>query len=301
VLASPAARKLAAEKGIDLSQVKGTGLDGVIVRADIEEFQAPEPSKAAPSEPSAPTAATAPGAAAPLESGDYTDIPHSQIRKITASRLLQSKQTIPHYYLSTDVRVDKLLELRAKLNKAQEASGGKKISLNDFVIKASALALKKVPAANSSWTEEYIRQYKNIDISVAVQTDNGLMVPVVKDADKKGLGTISENVKVLAEKARANKLSPAEFQGGTFTISNLGMYGIKQFCAIINPPQAAILAVGTTEKRVLPPGPGEETYGNGTYMTVTLSCDHRIIDGAMGAEWMGAFKSYVEDPITMIL
>ncbi|GAQ89040.1 hypothetical protein KFL_004810130 [Klebsormidium nitens] len=299
VLASPAARKLASEKGIDLSQVKGTGLDGVIVRADVEEFQAPEPSKTAPS--AAPAAAAAPGAAPPLESIDYTDISNSQIRKITASRLLQSKQTIPHYYLSSEVRVDKLLELRAKLNKAQEATGGKKISLNDFVIKAAALAMKKHPGVNSSWTDDFIRQYKNVDISVAVQTDNGLMVPVVKDADKKGLGTISENVKVLAEQARANKLAPSEFQGGTFTISNLGMYGIKQFCAIINPPQAAILAVGTTEKRVLPPGPAEETFGTGTYMTVTLSCDHRIIDGAMGAEWMGSFKGYMEDPITMIL
>ncbi|XP_051134782.1 dihydrolipoyllysine-residue acetyltransferase component 3 of pyruvate dehydrogenase complex, mitochondrial-like [Andrographis paniculata] len=290
IFASPLARKLAEDNNVSLSNIKGTGPGGRIVKADIEDYLA-SPGKAAPKS----------DAAAISTSLDYTDIPHSQIRKVTASRLLQSKQTIPHYYLTVDTCVDKLMELRSKLNTLQESSGGKRISVNDLVIKAAALALKKVPQCNSSWTNDYIRQFHNVNINVAVQTDNGLYVPVIRDADKKGLATISDEVKILAQKAKENSLKPEDYEGGTFTVSNLGgPFGIKQFCAIINPPQAGILAVGSAEKRVIA-GARPELYNFASFMTVTLSCDHRVIDGAIGAEWLKAFKGYIENPESMLL
>ncbi|XP_039049303.1 dihydrolipoyllysine-residue acetyltransferase component 2 of pyruvate dehydrogenase complex, mitochondrial-like [Hibiscus syriacus] len=224
-----------------------------------------------------------------------------QIRKVTASRLLFSKQTIPHYYLTVDTCVDKLMDLRSQLNSLQEASGGKRISVNDLVIKAAALALRKVPQCNSSWTDDYIRQYNNVNINVAVQTDNGLYVPVIRDADKKGLSSIAAEVKKLAQKAKENSLKPEDYEGGTFTVSNLGgPFGIKQFCAIINPPQSGILAVGSAEKRVIP-GSGPDQFNFASYMSVTLSCDHRVIDGAIGAEWLKSFKGYIENPESMLL
>jgi pyruvate dehydrogenase E2 component (dihydrolipoamide acetyltransferase) len=305
VFATPAARKFAEEKNISLSGIKGTGPDGGIVKADVEEYLASGPSPSKRTDQKVGGGAV-PGGVQPIGDLDYIDIPNSQIRRVTAKRLLQSKQTIPHYYLSLELRVDKLLEMRAELNATLEATKKKdappkKLSLNDFVIKAAALALKKVPEVNSTWTDEYIRQYNNVNVSVAVQTDHGLMVPVVKDADKKGLSTITDDVKSLAGKARSNTLKPSDYENGTFTISNLGgPFGIKQFCAIVNPPQAAILAVGTTEKKLVPgAGPGE--YDVGTFMTVTMSCDHRVVDGAIGAQWLGAFKGYIEDPVTLIL
>ncbi|XP_009616032.1 dihydrolipoyllysine-residue acetyltransferase component 2 of pyruvate dehydrogenase complex, mitochondrial-like isoform X1 [Nicotiana tomentosiformis] len=289
IFASPLARKLAEDHNIPLSNIKGTGPEGHVVKADIEDYLASR-GKEAP--------AAAPKADAAL---DYTDIPVSQIRKVTASRLLLSKQTIPHYYLTVDTCVDKLMELRSQLNSLQESSGGKKLSVNDLVIKAAALALRKVPQCNSSWTNDYIRQYHNININVAVQTDNGLYVPVVRDADKKGLSTIAEEVKNLAQKAKENSLKPQDYEGGTFTVSNLGgPFGIKQFCAIINPPQSAILAVGSAERRVIP-GTGQDQYKFASMMPVTLSCDHRVIDGAIGAEWLKAFKGYIESPESMLL
>lgn len=288
IFASPIARKMAEDHKVPISSIKGTGPNGRIVKADIEDYLA-SISKATP--PSAP----------PTKELEYTDIPVSQIRKVTASRLVLSKQTIPHYYLTVDTCVDKLTELRNQLNAVQEASSGKRISVNDFVIKAAALALRKVPQCNSSWTNEYIRQYHNINISVAVQTDKGLFVPVVKDADKKGLSAIGEDVKVLAQKAKENTLKPADYEGGTFTVSNLGgPFGIKQFCAIINPPQSAILAVGSAAKRVIP-GALPDQFDVSSFMSVTLSCDHRVIDGAIGAEYLRAFKGYIEDPLTMLL
>ncbi|GER28393.1 dihydrolipoyllysine-residue acetyltransferase component 2 of pyruvate dehydrogenase complex [Striga asiatica] len=305
IFASPLARKLAEDHNISLSNIKGTGPDGRIVKADIEDYLASRGKEVS----QAPKVDTA---SATL---DYVDIPHSQIRKvsfdvmalsydeplITASRLLQSKQTIPHYYLTVDTCVDKLMELRVRLNSIQEASGGKRISVNDLVIKAAALALRKVPQCNSSWTNEYIRQYHNVNINVAVQTENGLYVPVIRDADKKGLSKISDEVKHLAQKAKENSLKPEDYEGGTFTVSNLGgPFGIKQFCAIINPPQAGILAVGSAEKRVIP-GAGPDQYAFASFMSVTLSCDHRVIDGAIGAEWLKAFKGYVENPESMLL
>ncbi|XP_044494891.1 dihydrolipoyllysine-residue acetyltransferase component 2 of pyruvate dehydrogenase complex, mitochondrial-like [Mangifera indica] len=293
IFASPLARKLAEDNNVPLSSIKGTGPDGHIVKADIEDYLASRGKEVSAKAPKAKE-----GTAAAL---DYVDIPHSQIRKVTASRLLFSKQTIPHYYLTVDTCVDKLMGLRSQLNSLQEASGGKRISVNDLVIKAAALALRKVPQCNSSWTDNYIRQYNNVNINVAVQTDNGLYVPVVRDADKKGLSTISEEVKQLAQKAKENSLKPEDYEGGTFTVSNLGgPFGIKQFCAIINPPQSGILAVGSAEKRVIPAA-GPDEYKFASFMSVTLSCDHRVIDGAIGAEWLKAFKGYIENPESMLL
>ncbi|KAB2620194.1 dihydrolipoyllysine-residue acetyltransferase component 2 of pyruvate dehydrogenase complex [Pyrus ussuriensis x Pyrus communis] len=289
IFASPLARSLAEEHKVPLSSIKGTGPDGSIVKADVEEYLASHGKEAPKAKGAAPAAL------------DYTDIPHSQIRKITASRLLFSKQTIPHYYLMVDTCVDRLMDLRGQLNALQEASGGKRISVNDLVIKAAALALQKVPQCNSSWTDAYIRQFHNVNINVAVQTENGLFVPVIRDANKKGLSSIAEEVRQLAQKAKENSLKPEDYEGGTFTVTNLGgPFGIKQFCAIINPPQSGILAVGSAEKRVVPSS-GPELYKFASYMSVTLSCDHRVIDGAIGAEWLRAFKGYVENPESMLL
>ncbi|XP_061365147.1 dihydrolipoyllysine-residue acetyltransferase component 2 of pyruvate dehydrogenase complex, mitochondrial-like [Gastrolobium bilobum] len=287
IFTSPLARKFAEEKNVPLSSIKGTGPEGLIVKGDIDDYL----------EVSAPSKAKV-TTDAPL---GYTDIPLSQIRKVTASRLLLSKQTIPHYYLTVDACVDKIMSLRAQLNSLQEASGGARISVNDLVIKATALALRKVPQCNSSWTDDYIRQYHNVHINVAVQTDHGLFVPVIRDADKKGLSAIAEEVKQLAKKAKENSLKPENYEGGTFTVSNLGgPFAIKQFCAIINPPQSGILAVGSAERRIIPSS-GAEEYKFASFISVTLSCDHRVIDGAIGAEWLKAFKSYIENPESMLL
>ncbi|XP_047075172.1 dihydrolipoyllysine-residue acetyltransferase component 3 of pyruvate dehydrogenase complex, mitochondrial-like isoform X2 [Lolium rigidum] len=270
LFSSPVARKLAEDNNVPLSSLKAS------VAKDTKK-----------------EASAAPGLG-------YVDLPNTQIRKVTANRLLQSKQTIPHYYLTVDSRVDKLIKLRSELNPLQDASGGKKISINDLVIKAAALALRKVPACNSSWMNDFIRQYHNVNINVAVQTEHGLFVPVVRDADKKGLATIADEVKQLALRARDNSLKPSEYEGGTFTVSNLGgPFGIKQFCAIVNPPQSAILAIGSAEKRVIPGAEGQ--FEVGSFMSATLSCDHRVIDGAIGAEWLKAFKGYIENPTTMLL
>lgn len=223
------------------------------------------------------------------------------MRRVIASRLSLSKQSIPHYYLSVDIQMDAILKLRTELNALQDSADAK-LSVNDFIIKASALACKKVPAVNSSWMDNAIRQYAYVDVSVAVSTDSGLVTPIVKDADTKGLRAIGADVKALAAKARAGKLQPAEYQGGTFTISNLGMFGVKNFSAIINPPQAAILAVGSTESRIIPAEKGaNQPYTQAQVMSVTLSCDHRVVDGAVGAEWLKAFKGYLEKPNTMLL
>nr|XP_031362689.1 dihydrolipoyllysine-residue acetyltransferase component of pyruvate dehydrogenase complex, mitochondrial [Lonchura striata domestica] len=291
VLVSPLAKKLAAEKGIDLTQVKGTGPDGRITKKDVESFV---PSKAAPA--AAPEAIPAAVGAAP--EGTFTDIPISNIRRVIAQRLMQSKQTIPHYYLSIDVNMGKVLVLRKELN--QEVSENIKLSVNDFIIKASALACLKVPEANSSWMDTVIRQNHVVDVSVAVSTPAGLITPIVFNAHIKGLAAISKDVASLAAKAREGKLQPHEFQGGTFTISNLGMYGIKNFSAIINPPQACILAVGSS-KEILVPADNEKGFDVASMMSVTLSCDHRVVDGAVGAQWLAEFKKFLEKPVTMLL
>ncbi|CAM9217441.1 unnamed protein product [Lampetra planeri] len=293
VFASPLAKKLATEKGIDLAQISGSGPDGRITRKDIEGFVPP---KAAPqvaaSTPAAAPAAPAAVSAAPA--GIFTDIPISNIRKVIAQRLMQSKQTIPHYYLSVDVNMDQVLELRKELNM------NIKLSVNDFIIKASALACLKVPECNSSWMDTVIRQNHVVDVSVAVSTASGLITPIVFNAHTKGLAAISSDVSALAGKARDGKLQPHEFQGGTFTISNLGMFGIKNFSAIINPPQACILAVGGSEKRLLP-ADNEKGFDVASVMSVTLSCDHRVVDGAVGAQWLAEFRKFLEKPVTMLL
>uniref|UniRef100_A0A8C1MQ01 Acetyltransferase component of pyruvate dehydrogenase complex n=1 Tax=Cyprinus carpio TaxID=7962 RepID=A0A8C1MQ01_CYPCA len=293
VYASPLAKKLAAEKGIDIAQVTGTGPDGRVTRKDIDSFTpaaAPTPAAPTPSSPAAPAFAAVP-------TGTFTDIPTSNIRRVIAQRLMQSKQTIPHYYLSIDVNMDQVLELRKELNvKADNL----KLSVNDFIIKASALACLKVPEANSSWMDTVIRQNHVVDVNVAVSTPVGLITPIVFNAHIKGLATISKDVATLAAKAREGKLQPHEFQGGTFTISNLGMYGIKHFSAIINPPQACILAVGGSEKRLLP-ADNEKGFDVASMMSVTLSCDHRVVDGAVGAQWLAEFRKFLEKPFTMLL
>ncbi|KAL1924142.1 uncharacterized protein VTP21DRAFT_7177 [Calcarisporiella thermophila] len=290
VFASPYARKLANERGITIDQIKGTGPNGRIVAADVEGFV---PEKAATAKPSATE--FIPSAPAGIA---YTDIPLSNMRKIIASRLTESKQTIPHYYLTVDVEMDKVLKLREVLN--NQADGKFKLSVNDFIVKASALALRDVPEANSSWQGDFIRQYHNSDICVAVATPNGLITPIVPSCETKGLSTISNLTKELAQRARDGKLKPQEFQGGSFTISNLGMYGIKQFAAVINPPQSCILAVGTTEQKVVPDA-SKDSHRVANVMTVTLSCDHRVVDGAVGARFLQTWKQYIENPLKMML
>uniref|UniRef100_A0A3P9PWU0 Acetyltransferase component of pyruvate dehydrogenase complex n=1 Tax=Poecilia reticulata TaxID=8081 RepID=A0A3P9PWU0_POERE len=275
VFASPLAKKLAAEKGIDLAQVSAAA-------------------------PSPAAARAAPAAAAPAApAGTFTDIPISNIRKVIAQRLMQSKQTIPHYYLSVDVNMDQVLELRKELNEEVKAQNIK-LSVNDFIIKASALACLKVPECNSSWMDTVIRQNHVVDVSVAVSTASGLITPIVFNTHIKGLAAISSDVAALAAKAREGKLQPHEFQGGTFTISNLGMFGIKNFSAIINPPQACILAVGGSEKRLMP-ADNEKGFDVSSVMSVTLSCDHRVVDGAVGAQWLAEFRKLLEKPVTMLL
>ena len=290
--ASPAAKKLAAERGIDLTLIQaGSGMDGMITSKDVEKFKAP----AAVAAPGPVTAATT---AFPVLSGPVTDIEASNVRKVIAKRLQQSKQTVPHYYLTVECNMDKTMKLRQEINTTFEKEGVK-LSVNDFIIKAAALSCKRVPACNSAWMETFIRQHNTVDMSVAVDTGNGLITPIVKGAESKGLAEISQTVRELAARAKEGKLQPQEFQGGTFTISNLGMFGINQFTAIINPPQACILAVGGTEKKVVPGPDGQPSVVN--VMRVTMSCDHRVVDGAVGAQWLQHFKKFVESPQSMLL
>jgi pyruvate dehydrogenase E2 component (dihydrolipoamide acetyltransferase) len=226
----------------------------------------------------------------------FKEIPNNNIKKIVAKRLLESKQTVPHFYLTVDCRIDQLLESRAKLN--EQGKGAYKLSVNDFVIKAVATALKAYPAANVAWTDDAILQFEHSDISVAVATPNGLITPIIKKAETKGLKEISNEMKDLAGRARDGKLKPEEFQGGTFSISNLGMFGVKDFQAIINPPQACILAVGAgIEQPVVQDG----AINVATIMSVTLSVDHRAVDGAVGAEFLQFFKQYIENPVSMLV
>uniref|UniRef100_F7CRT4 Acetyltransferase component of pyruvate dehydrogenase complex n=2 Tax=Macaca TaxID=9539 RepID=F7CRT4_MACMU len=293
VFVSPLAKKLAVEKGIDLTQVKGTGPDGRVTKKDIDSFV---PSKAAPA-PAAVVPPTGPGMA-PVPTDVFTDIPISNVHQVIAQRLMQSKQTIPHYYLSIDVNMGEVLLVQKELNKILE--GRSKISVNDFIIKASALACLKVPEANSSWMDTVMRQNHIVDISVAVSTPIGLITPIVFNAHIKGLETITNDVVSLATKAREGKLQPHEFQGGTFTISNLGLFGIKNFSAIINLPQACILAIGASEDKLVPTD-NEKGFDVASMMSVTLSCDHQVVDGAVRDQWLAEFRKYLEKPITMLL
>ncbi|KAI9009852.1 2-oxoacid dehydrogenases acyltransferase-domain-containing protein [Gaertneriomyces semiglobifer] len=307
VVASPVARKLAAERGIDLAKVKGSGPNGRIVQEDVLNYKAPAPSAAT----AAPTkGAPAPTPAPAASTAQYEDIPLSNVRKVIANRLTESKQQIPHYYLTVELDADKILKsvnmfmkfglmLREVLN--SQANGKYKLSLNDFVVKAAGLALRDVPEVNSSWQGTYIRQYKTADIAVAVATETGLITPIIPSAETKGLSTISNSIKTLATKARQNKLQPHEYQGGTFTISNLGMYGIDHFTAIINPPHAGILAVGGVEDKLVLDESAEKGFRVKKVMKVTMSSDHRVVDGAVGAKWLGRFREYIEKPLSMLL
>jgi pyruvate dehydrogenase E2 component (dihydrolipoamide acetyltransferase) len=300
VFASPLARRMASQAGIDLAQLSGSGPHGRIVKADIEAALAGGVPAAAPA-----VAATAPAAPAPSPAveiaglPDYDQEPLNNMRKTIARRLVEAKQTIPHFYLTIDCEVDRLLAVRKDLNaRSPEGEGAYKLSVNDFVIQAAALGLRKVPRANASFSEDGLRFYKWADVSVAVAIDGGLITPIIRRADGKGLAEISNEMKELAGRARDGKLMPEEYQGGTFSVSNLGMFGIKHFEAVINPPQGAILAVGAGEQR---PVVKDGALAVATVMSCTLSVDHRVVDGALGAQFLAAFKQLIEDPLQMLL
>ena len=311
IFASPLARRLAAEAKVDLARVAGSGPHGRIVQRDIEAAVKSGTAKAGAPAPSTAmtTAASAPTLAAPMadskvlalyEEGSYEVRPHDGMRRIIAERLTQSKQTVPHFYLNLDCRLDQLLAARARINAAAPKEGPRayKLSVNDFVIKALALALQHVPAANATWTAEGMLRHRHSDVGVAVAVEGGLFTPVIRHAELKTLGEISNEMKDLAERARKRRLAPHEYQGGTTSISNLGMYGITSFDAVINPPHATILAVGAGEKRPVVNGDRIEVA---TVMTCTLSCDHRVVDGAIGAELLNAFRALIEDPVRMLV
>ncbi len=301
IAASPLARRMAKQAGLDLAAIAGSGPHGRIVKRDIEQAlaagapaaEAPVPKTAAP--------APAPAAAAPARPAvaaagpEDREIPHSNVRKVIARRLTEADRDVPQIYLSVDMEIDGLLAARKEINETLD--GRAKVSVNDMVIKAAALALRQAPGVNAQWTETATVQLGTVDVSVAVAYEGGLITPIVFDADRKGLAQIANEMKELAGRAREGRLKPEEYQGGSFTVSNLGMYGIGQFTSIINPPQAAILAVGAGAQKVVVRD-GEMQVA--TVMTCTLTCDHRVIDGALGAQWLQAFKGFVERPLSML-
>ncbi|MEA2768468.1 MAG: hypothetical protein QOD93_1430, partial [Acetobacteraceae bacterium] len=303
IFASPLARRMASQAGIELSGLKGSGPNGRIVRVDIEAAQkggaAPAPAISAPApSPTVPTAK----APAPAITAPHKLVPHNSMRKIIAKRLSEATATIPHFYVSMDIEIDAMIALLAQLNAKsppKDAPGSYLVTINDMVIKAAAATLRKVPAVNASWTDDSMVLYDDVDISVAVSIPDGLITPIIRQADAKGLATISREMKDLAGRARAGKLKPEEFQGGSFSISNMGMFGVSAFTAIINPPQSAILAVAAGKKRPIVNKDGELAVA--TVMTCTLSVDHRVADGALGATWMRTFKQVVEDPLSLLL
>ncbi|GAA5894565.1 hypothetical protein JCM8208_006274 [Rhodotorula glutinis] len=309
ILATPMAKRLALEQGVPLAQVKGTGPEGRILKEDVEKFAASKPSSSAA--PAGPAAAAKASPSAGAGAG-YVDTPVTGMRRVIAQRLTESKATTPHYYLTVEVNMDRVNKLREAFNTAAKSAdtagatkdgvkAGVKLSVNDFIVKASALALQDVPEANSGWHGEFIRQYETQDVCVAVSTPTGLITPIVADAGRKGLATISAQAKQLAAKARDGKLKPEEYQGGSFTISNLGMMGVESFTAIINPPQSCILAIGATDKKLVVDPSSDKGFKEVSVMKATLSCDHRVVDGAVGARWLKAFKSYLESPLSFML
>nr|MEA2798234.1 hypothetical protein [Phenylobacterium sp.] len=308
IFASPLARRVAEQKGLDLASLKGSGPHGRIVKADVEAAQpgqarAPAPAAAPAAPPAAgPAPAAAPRQVLSLEQqgippGSYDLIPLDGMRKTVARRMTESARDVPHFPLTIDLEIDALLAARAKINAMLEKSGGK-VSVNDMVIKAAAVALMQVPEANASYTPEGIAMHHHADIAMAVAVPHGLITPIIRAAETKGLAAIAAEAKDLAERARTRKLKPEEYLGGTFSVSNLGMFGIKSFSSIINEPQGAILSVGVGEKRPVVRG---AELAIATVMSVTLTCDHRVVDGATGARWLAAFKPLIEDPITMIV
>jgi pyruvate dehydrogenase E2 component (dihydrolipoamide acetyltransferase) len=296
IFASPLAKRIAAEKGLDLASLKGSGPNGRIVKADVENAKPPAPATAptaAPKGAPRPAALAQPIFTAP---GDQR-IPHTAVRKVIARRMLESKQTVPHFYLTVEFEIDALLAARAAINEVARKKDAR-VSVNDMVIKACAKALRDHPECNASWTEDEMVQYGAVDIAVAVATDRGLITPIVRNADMKGAAQISLEMKDLATRAKSGKLKLEEFQGGGFTISNLGMFGVKEFAAIINPPQAMILAVGAGEERVVV-RKGEMVIRN--MMSCTLAVDHRVVDGAMGAQFLQTLRAYIEQPAAMLV
>lgn len=300
VRSSPLARRIARQHGIALESLRGSGPNGRIVRVDVERALratgiSVAPASLAPAAAIATSALAVPAQGATSIEAGYEDIPHTSTRRVIAQRLGESKREAPHFYLTVDCQIDALLELRTQINASR---GDTKLSVNDFVVRASALALRRVPAANASWTDTAIRRWKSVDISVAVATPAGLITPVVRDADRKTIGALSDEIRKVVERAREGKLMPAEYQGGGFSISNLGMYGVREFAAILNPPQACILAVGAAEAR---PVVKSGVLAVATVMTCTLSVDHRVVDGAVGAEFLAALKSLLEQPLTLLV
>jgi pyruvate dehydrogenase E2 component (dihydrolipoamide acetyltransferase) len=308
IFSSPLARRLAKDAGIELGRIQGTGPHGRVIARDVEAAKAGGGLRA----PSAtPAAASAPAVAPSMsdqqiralyEDGSYDFVPHDGMRRTIAQRLTASTQTIPHFYLTIDCDIGKLLDAREEINasapKDKDGKPAYKLSVNDFVIKALAVALQKVPDANASWTEAGMLRHKHSDVGVAVAMPNGLITPIIRNAETKSLSTISNEMKDFAARARARKLKPNEYQGGTTSVSNLGMYGIKDFTAVINPPQSTILAVGTGEERAVVRD-GKIVAAH--IMSVTMSCDHRAVDGALGAVLIGAFKSLIENPVMMLV
>ncbi|WP_018858805.1 pyruvate dehydrogenase complex dihydrolipoamide acetyltransferase [Rhizobium sp. 42MFCr.1] len=308
---SPLARRLAKESGIDLSAISGSGPHGRVVKSDVEAAVSGGGAKAAPAAAAPQAAAPAPAAAPKgasdesvlklFEPGSYELVPHDGMRKVIAKRLVESKQTVPHFYVTVDCELDALMSLRAQLNDAAPRKDGVpsyKLSVNDMVIKAMALALRDVPDANVSWTEANMVKHKHADVGVAVSIPGGLITPIIRKAEEKTLSAISNEMRDLGKRAKDRKLKPEEYQGGTSSVSNMGMMGVKQFAAVINPPHATILAVGAGEQR---PVVKNGQLAVATVMTVTLSTDHRCVDGALGAELLQAFKGYIENPMGMLV
>jgi pyruvate dehydrogenase E2 component (dihydrolipoamide acetyltransferase) len=305
VFASPLARRIAASKGIDIAALSGTGPRGRIVKADVENAK-PGAARPAPAVAASAAAAASGGvgvAALPdaklfYKPEDYEEIPHDSMRKAIAKRLTSAKTLIPHYYLSVDCDLTTLMATREALNSAAGKNAAYKLSVNDFVMKASAMALMKHPDVNASWTETSIIRHKHADVGVAVALDFGLITPIVFKAETKGLAEISNEVKALAARAKEKKLKPQEYEGGSFSVSNLGMFGIKNFTSIINPPQSCIIAVGVGEERAVVKSGKIEIA---TMMTITMSCDHRVVDGATGARFLQTLKRFIEEPASMLL
>ena len=306
IAASPLARRVAQMRGLDLAKLAGSGPHGRIILRDVEAAVAEGAGKPAPQ--ATPTAAPAPTAAAPaprqarsleqmgIAPGSYDLVPLDGMKKTVARRMTESFRDVPHFPLTIDIEIDALLAARGQVNRMLDGQG--KVSVNDMVIKASAVALRRVPEANASYTDAGIAMHHHADIAVAVAIEGGLITPIVRAAETKGVGEIAREMKDLAERARSRKLKPEEFQGGTFSISNLGMFGIRSFASILNEPQGCILSVGAGEKRPVVRG---DALAVATVMTVTLTCDHRVVDGAIGSRWLSAFKSLIENPIAMIV
>ena len=303
---SPIARKLAKDAGVDVSQITGTGPSGRVVRRDVEASVANGTAAAQPAAPVAASPVAAPQAAAPVStsaskelasqecSSTYSTVPHTSMRKAIARRLTESKSTVPHFYLNADCKVDELLALRKKINESSQV----KISVNDMVVRAVAAAFEDVPEANVVWGPDAMIKYESVDISIAVSTDGGLLTPVIRGVEKRSLSNIARTITDLAERSRAGKLRQEELNGGSFAVTNLGMYGTSSFSAILNPPQSGILAVGAAGPKAVVVD-GEITIA--TIMSVTLSADHRAVDGALAAQWLAAFKARIENPLTMLI